>query len=49
LKNNKYTYFGQLNDGKRNGFGRFQMDNLVYVGDFIEGKKNGYYFIIKNN
>ncbi len=42
-KSNKYKYIGQKLDGKKIGFGiQIWADNSLFVGNFTNGKSNGY-------
>jgi len=39
---------GNLIEGKMDGFGHLTSNDLEYVGEFIEDRKNGFFQIFKN-
>jgi len=42
-KSNKYKYIVQKNDGNKLDFGiQLWPDNSIFVGNFVNGKSNGY-------
>lgn len=40
-KKSGYSYIGEFSDGKRHGFGRLEGENLLYIGNWHQNKREG--------
>ena len=49
LSSEKQKYFGFISEGRKHGFGRLEQGEHVYVGEFQQNSKHGYFEVFKNN